>query len=165
MNKRKKALRKKLTTFFMLYFAFFTLYFSANTLSKYVGKISGEQTDVGIAKWEVSVNTDNTSNDIVLVAGNTVQEYKLNVISTSEIASKYYINISNIPNDIQVSLDGGEPQKPIENKVTFFDIGSFNTNETNSTHNHILRFEAPLEASVVENLEMQLDVVFIQDKL
>lgn len=160
---RREAIIKRLMIFSFLYLIFITAHFSMITLSKYTGTTTRTGT-ANVAKWGVSINNNITSKDISLVAGNTSQEYKIEITSNSEVSSKYSIIISGVPNDVKVSLDGGTQVSPTGNKITFSNAGSFQATETNLTHNHTLKFDAPIDSDVIEDGKVKLDVIFVQDE-
>ena len=159
-----RALRVKIANFLILYFLVFTLNFTTNTFSKYAGQINGNKS-MSVAKWSVSVNDEVSSKNISLVAGNTMQEYAFNVISNSEIAANYDIILTNIPNDVKVSLDGGTIKTPTNNRVEFTNAGSFTANQASRTNAHVLKFETTIDTAVQNNTSVNLEIVFEQEEI
>ena len=164
MRKQKRALRRKITDFLIIYFLVFTLNFTTNTFSKYIGRIEGNGR-MDVAKWDVDVDNEISTKSISLVSGNTTQEYTFDVISNSEIAAKYDIILTNVPNDVKVSLDGGTKKTPNNNRVEFSDAGLFEANDSNNTNTHILNFETTIDTEVQENTNINLITVFEQEEL
>ena len=168
MRKQKRALRRRITDFLILYFLIFTLNFTANTFSKYVGRIDGNGT-MNVAKWDVSVDDEISSKSISLVSGNTPQEYTFDVISNSEIATKYNIILTNVPNDVKVSIDGHDLKIPNNNRVEFPNAGTFNAKDLSNTNNnintHTLRFETTIDTEIQNNISINLNIVFEQEEL
>lgn len=160
--KKKFTIKKKYITFLILYFVLFTSYFSVVTLSKYVGTISDSGTKT-IAKWEVSTDTsDNESDTLDMVVGNTTQSYTLKVTSTSETKAIYSIVLSNVPNEIQVKLDNGTYQTPTNNVINFNNVGYINANAETRTITHTLTFNVPIDSNTINANEINIDVIFNQ---
>lgn len=163
MRRKKNALRRKLKNFLLLYFMFFTLYFTTITLSKYIGKINGNTIPVSVAKWEVALST--TTDTLDIVSGNNTQSYILKVTSTSEVAIDYSLIMSNLPDEIEISIDNGEYNNPTNNELVFNNIGSFDACDTNSLNEHVITFKAPLDSNIESVNEINLDVIFIQKEI
>lgn len=164
MRKQKRKLRRRITDFLILYFLVFTLNFTTNTFSKYVGRIDGNGT-MDIAKWDVSVDDEISSKSISLVSGNTTQEYTFDVISNSEIATKYNVILTNVPSDVKVSIDGNNLKTPTNNRIEFNNAGSFEANDTSNTNTHTLRFETTIDTEIQNNTNINLNIVFEQEEL
>ena len=161
---KKEATIKKLVTFFFIYFIFFTTYFSMITLSKYAGTSAGNGLAT-TAKWNVSIDTSDSSDTLNIVSGNITQSYKLKISSTSEVAANYSLILSGLPDNIEVSIDGGSYQKPVNNQIIFSNMGLFNANDSNTEHTHTLTFNAPLDADIPSVNEINIDVDFVQKQL
>ena len=161
---KRVALVRKLMTFSFLYLIFFTVHFSMITFSKYTG-ISAGNGNTSVAKWEVSADNNISSKNISLIAGSDPQEYKIRVTGKSEVSSKYSIVISNVPNNVKISLDGGTQKLPEDNEISFSNAGQFEANDTNFTHEHTLNFYALVEADQVQNRQLSLNIIFTQDEL
>ncbi len=163
--KKKIVFKKKYITFLLIYFVLFTSYFSILTLSKYVSTSEKAGTST-IAKWEVFTDTSDNENDTLnIVSGNTPQNYILKVTSTSEVAATYSVFLTNLPDELEISIDNGEYQIPVNNEIIFINVGSFNASDNNSTHEHTLTFNAPLDSNIEEVNEISLDVLFEQNEI
>lgn len=157
----KNKIKKKYKIFLIIYSAFFTLSIISVSLSKYSSSFitHGSQK---IAKWDVSLNTlDNLTNNYDIVVGNSVS-YTLKVISNSEVAVSYSIIISKLPNDILVSFDGENYISPINNSISYENVGSFFADDINNVHEHIIIFKTTADTQAALNKEIDLDVVFVQ---
>ena len=162
--KKKIVIKKKFITFLLIYLILFTSYFSVITLSKYVGTTRGAGT-TAIAKWEVSVDTsDNDSNTLNLVSGNTTQNYILKLTSTSETVATYSIILSNVPSELEVKLDDGSYMMPVDNTITYEDVGYINANASNRTVTHTLTFNAPIDSNILSTNQINIDVKFVQKR-
>ena len=161
MRKQKRALRKKITSFLLLYFLVFTLNFTTNTFSKYIGRIN-ENSSINIAKWDVGVDNEISTKSINLVSGNNTQEYSFEVKSNSETAAKYDIILTNVPDDVKVSIDGHDLKSPTNNEIRFIDVGAFKANDTTRTKTHVLRFITTIDTEIQDNTNINLSVVFVQ---
>ena len=164
MRKQKRELRKRIIDFLIIYFLVFTLNFTTNTFSKYVGRIDGNG-KMNIAKWEVTVDNEISNKTINLVSGNTTQDYSFDVISNSEIATNYAVILTNVPNDIKVSIDGHDLKAPINNRIEFENVGSFEANDTSNINTHTLRFETTIDTEIQNNTNINLNIIFEQEEL
>ena len=103
---KKEILNKKIAIFLLLYFIVFTFYFSIITFSRYIGVIGNNKTTASIAKWDVSLDTsDNKSNTLELVNGNTSNSYILKLTSQSETIATYSIVLTNLPENIRIGIE------------------------------------------------------------
>ena len=153
----------KISSFSFLFLMFFTVHLSMITLSKYTGTVTGVGGST-VAKWEVELDTSgNVSDTINIIAGNGEQSYTLDITSTSETKALYSIILSNIPSDLQVKLDTGSYQTPINNQVTFSNVGYINSNAQTRTITHTLTFNFPINSNVVGSSQIDIDVVFTQE--
>lgn len=164
---KKRRLKKKFVFFFSLYFILLTSYFTIHTFSKYFNVIQKQGT-VDVAKWNVSIDGE-TNSSLDIISGNLQenleqQSYILTVTSASEIASDYSILIANVPDGIQVKINDDIIEEN-NNKILIENVGSFNANDINSTHNHILTFIAPPGAQELSEQEISIDVIFTQKDL
>lgn len=159
LTAKKTKLKKKFKIFFVLYFTLFTSFFAANTFAKYYGQVNGNG-NVSLAKWDVSIDTPDSDSRIDLIAGNTTDSYNLNITSNSDTKTDYTIVISNLPNNMKVSFDGGTSfQTPSNNIVTF--SGTINANAAVKTVNYNLVFDAPIGVNP-ETYNASIDVLFSQ---
>lgn len=158
MNKKKKII-----VFIIVFFlVFFSCFFINKTFSSYKSNvISSGETDV--AKWELLVDSDQSSID--LVPGGASGSYILDVTSKSEVSSSYSIEISNIPEGVQISLDEGTYKDPISGIVTFTDCGHFNSTSSSIVNEHRITFKATSSASVISNRELNIDIIAKQDNI
>lgn len=160
MNKEK--LKKNISTFLFIYLIFIASYFSILTFSKYIGTSMGNGTTT-IAKWEVSLDTsDNASDTLNIVNGNTTQSYILKITSTSDVKAMYSIVLSNLLNHLEVKLDNGNYQTPNNNTITFTNVGYINANAQNRTITHTLTFRVPLNENIIDENEININVLFNQ---
>lgn len=150
--------KKKFVKFLFIYFTFFTSYFTMRTLSRYISVVKKDGSEV-IAKWDIDVTADSES--INLVSGNGSKSYNLTVTSDSETKVLYSIILTNVPNDIFVSIDGKSNTSPSNNKVIFDNL-YINANDSNKTRQHTLTFTAPINSSVINNNDIKIDVIFTQ---
>ena len=163
--KTKLKLKNKFKVFFSLYFVFLTFYLTLFSFSKYIGFITDEKI-ANIAGWDVSIDdSKNQLDEITLIAGNTQYDYVLAIQSTSEVATTYSIHLKNLPDNINISLDGSAPIKPANNKVTFLGVGSFNANEQNKEKTHSITFSAPLGFQTINNQKIDVEVTFTQKEI
>ncbi len=122
---------------------------------------SNSTTGAKVAKWSVSIEPVTASNVLNIVTGSTAQDYIVKVKSLSEVSSAYSLIVSNVPNDVTVSLDDGTAQTPVNNTVTFSNAGSFSVGGGSNERQHKLTFNAPLNASAT-NVVVNIQANFTQ---
>ena len=160
MEERLKS-KKKFFMFLLIYFVLFTLCFSLITLAKYVGSSTGSG-NATVAKWSVSMDTsDNESDTLQVTVGNNTQTYNLTIESTSDTKALYSIVLSDLPNGLEVSLDGVNFVTAVNNEVTFDNVGYINANAQNKEVNHTLTFKAGIDSGIVDS-DINIDVIFKQ---
>ena len=117
-------------------------------LARYSSSLSGFNS-AEVAKFIVSLDTsDNVSDNLSLVSSVTTASYTLKVINTSNVSTAYYISLSNVPDGLEVMLDNsGTYLTPINNVITFNNVGSFSASDPNNTHTHVLTFNDPITTS------------------
>ena len=163
--KIKLKLKRKFIVFFSLYFVLLTFYLTIFTFSKYIGFVTDENT-ADIAGWGVSIDdSKNQKDEITLIAGNTQYDYVLSIQSTSEVATTYSIKLKNLPDNIDIALDGSDYIKPTNNQVTFLGVGSFKANDFNKIVNHTITFNAPLGFQTINGQKIDIEVTFTQKEI
>ena len=142
---KNEKIKKKFTTFLLVYFILFTSCFSIITLSKYVGTSIGNG-NTSIAKWEVSIDTsDNGSDTLNIIKGKTTQNYILKITSTSETKAIYSVELSDVPNGLEASI-----------------VGYINANDQQKTVTKTLSFRTPAGSEVLDENTININVVFKQ---
>ena len=163
---KKRKLKKKFVIFLSIYAVFFVSYFTITTLAKYTSllNING---NVTVAKWDVSITGNNNQILPTMTIGknSTYQNYNLSVTSTSEIAITYSVIITDVPTGVQVQIDNNTIYDEDNGTVTITNLGSFNANDNNTSHNHIITFIVPLGIDTFNNETMNIDVIFTQAEL
>ena len=163
MKKKRRRLKKKPIICLILILVLFSNTFM---LSKYVSAINGvASTDVG--KFDVSIITsDNASDTLSMLSGTTEATYIVKVTSNSEVATSYEIILSNVPDGLQVSLDNGLYQTPVNSTITFAGNNCsnciFSSNSLTTEHTHTLKFFDPLSSSNAGVNSINIDVEFTQ---
>ena len=105
----------------------------------------------------------NDSDILDNVNGNDWNTYFLKVTSLSETIASYSIVLSNLPSDLEVQLDDGEPYTPdTDNVITFQDVGEINADATVRTITHALTFNIPIDSQVTGLNQIDIDVIFVQ---
>ena len=161
---KKIKIKKKFINFILIYLFLFTSYFSMITLSKYVGLINGSGTGT-IAKWEVYLDTSENDSDVLdIVMGNDTVDYVLKLTSLSETIATYTIELTDVPNDLEVCLDIDECVYPTDNVVSFEDAGYINADASieDRTIYHTLSFFIPIDSDVDAVNEISVNVIFVQ---
>ena len=137
-------------------FIFLSFNIITNTFSNYFTVVNKSE-KIAVAKWNVQAEfSDNTIN---IVLGNEITSYNIKVINKSEIASDYFIIISNLPNDIEVALDDNLFQKANEKNQIKFNAGSLNPNEE---YYHQLYFKSSLNSFDLFEYPVKIEVLFVQ---
>ena len=88
----------------------------------------------------------------------------MNVESLSEIAIDYKLIISNVPVGLKVKVDNNIYEAD-SGVITVNNLGSFEANDNNSTHQHLLKFMVLLGSDTISNRELKIDVIFTQKAL
>ena len=117
---------------------------------------------LGVAKWDVAVDNNISNHSLNLVCGGNPQSYSFTVESQSEVTTKYSILLSDLPDDIEVSLDGGTFQTPVNHSITYTDVATFGVQDTQRIHTHTLSFKAPLDATMLSVNDIGMKVKFSQ---
>jgi len=160
---RKETTKKRISLFILVYFVFLTAYLSVSTLSKYVGSVEGDGT-VQIAKWDVSARSD--SNDVMnIISGGTTESYNIIVKSTSDVGCTYSVVVTNIPNNVTLSLDGLNPDTHVDDEAIFNNVGRFDAGSNGTEVTHVLKVSANIDATQVTENEISIDVTFVQDSI
>ena len=161
-RKVRVTITRRILTFLCIYFVLFATNYSMSTFSRYQSD-GVSNASAGVAKWEVSVNQTSASNTLNIVSGdNVAQSYKIKVESNSDVTVSYNIILSNLPDEIMVSLDGGTYQTPVNNEITFTNVGIFAVSDTTKEREHILYFKAPIDSDIPSTNEIDVDVKLIQ---
>lgn len=158
--KKQIHIKNKYKSFLVLYFLCFSLFFTAETFSKFLSiiNVSGS---LEVAVWDVALaNPD--AEDVSLIAGNTTQDFLLTVTSTSEIASNYSIVITNVPAGVSVKIDNGSEFTPENNVIIIPNVGSFEANDANSQHQHTITVIASIDTGVLDKEQLSLYLTFTQ---
>ena len=157
---KKRRLKQKFKVFLTIYFVVFTSFFALTTFSKYAGMSTGSGTAT-VAKWEISFQGDTNAN-ISIVKGNTTQEYKLTVTSSSDVGVSYYVIISNVPDGVQAKVDSKNYIPASNGEIRIENVGIINANDAIKTKVHTLTFDAALTTQEKKKKKMDIDVMFTQ---
>ena len=65
-------------------------------------------------------------------------------------------------NGLEVSIDGVNFQTPVDNKITFENVGFINANAEQKTVSHTLSFRAPVNSEVLDDNLININVIFKQ---
>ena len=156
-RKKIKIFKIENIVFTLMYISLIVIILNAKAMSKYTGRAASNGVAT-VAKWDVKIDNTLTSNNISIVGGTSTQNYTLSVTSESEVACTYSIVLSNVPNDVSVSIDGGTAKKASNNRITFENVGSFSANDIELMHEHTLTFSAPINVNAVTDNPINIDV-------
>lgn len=127
-----------------------------------------KDTSVDVAQWNVAIEgqSGQTSDDrVALVAGNgSPQSYSLSVTNDSDVASRYSIRLSGIPDGVKVGMDDDNINSfktPTNGRITFSQTG-----QELAPHNHrihTLYFLAKMSTEAITNHNISVDVTFTQE--
>lgn len=163
-KKEKKNSRNKMVV--LVYFLLIsTVLLTTFSLAKYKSTYSTEKT-ARVAKWEVHVDTSNNDTDTFeTVIGNDNVNYILEITSLSEVETSYSIEISNVPDNVEIKLDDGSYILPTNNEVTFNNVGFINADAQleDRTITHILNFNVPIDTDTIDEQEININVFFNQN--
>lgn len=102
------------------------------------------------AEWVVTLEQAGISNNVTVVPEIAVGTYTLNVKSLSKVDVKYDIVLSNLPNGIDVSIDGVNYPPVSSGSVTFNNAGTILSSSQNKINSHTLTFRGT-NGSLYEN--------------
>lgn len=154
MNQKKKILIIIICSF-VLSCTFFITYF---TYAIYKSSSSNSSANI-IATWDVSATSNDS--DINLIVGAETDTYTLTIDNDSDVEVKYSIQLSSLPNDIQVKLDNGSYVTPVNNEVTFTNVGQLDYTNT-TTRSHTLTFSTTSSTNELSNQNIGINVIFEQ---
>ena len=159
----RRKRNKSVYIFIFIYILVLGLCTIFTTFAKYNGMISRNYS-TQVAKWNVSVISDEYDILPTMVIGDdsTFQNYNFSITSISEVAVDYSVIISNVPSGVLVKVDDDIIYEEDNNTILINNLGSFNANDTNSTHNHKLTFMVPIGVETIENAIFDLDVIVTQ---
>lgn len=152
---------RKITICLIAIFALFILISNTYFNAKYRSRFSGSS-DIKVAKWNTSINTENNQNKLFVVSENETDtnSYKITVNSTSEVSTKYSIVLTGIPVGLQVKLDDGM-YRATTNSVITFDAGTFLVGGE-TTRTHTLTFKDLLNSGNFGDTPITIDVIIEQ---
>ena len=115
------------------------------------------------AKWDVSLNQNGISGNVTATIGNANgASYTLKLVNGSEVDVNYSITISNIPNGVDVMINGGSYLTPQNGTVTISNAGTINYSSSPVEVTRTLTFRANNGASTINNQQVTIDVDFKQ---
>lgn len=115
------------------------------------------------AKWDVSLNQNVISGNVTATIGNANgASYTLKLVNGSEVDVNYSITISNIPNGVDVMINGGSYLTPQNGTVTISNAGTINYSSSPVEVTRTLTFRANSGASTINNQPVTIDVDFKQ---
>ena len=117
---------------------------------------------ISAASWDVSLNQTGINSNLEVEPNSTIS-YTLNVVSNSEVNTKYSIIISNIPSGVVVKLDEEENFRIPNNGTVVIDNAGIILYSAVHQNTHTLTFKANAGAPAVNNQEIDINVVFEQD--
>lgn len=131
------------------------------TYSRYITTESSNAVS-SLAKWDVRY-IEGGSNSVNLIAlNNSSANYLFSIRSLSEVACDYSITISNVPNNVSLTVDGKSTvYTPVSGTITVPNIGSFEIDSLNDTNNHTLTFSTN-SSTVALNTNLNLNVQILQ---
>ena len=159
--KTKLKLKKKFVVFLCLYGLFFVMYFSVVSFAKYTSSVN-KSGSIGVAKWDVSVagSDSQTLPQITIGDASTYQTYNLTVTSLSEVGLTYSLVLSNVPDDVVITI-GGVNYTPTNGNITVPNLGSIDAGDTTNKV-HAMIFSVPIDSDQITSKTMDIDVVFTQ---
>ena len=125
--------------------------------------LDADNSAMQIAKWNNVVTGDDE--DVDLIAGDAViKTYDFTVTNNSDVADKYEIIISGIPDEVLVGLDEGELIGTTNGEVAFTS-DSYVLNK-GGHEDHTLKIKATIDAEeTVDAATLTINVNFEQKKL
>ncbi len=131
-------------------------------VAKMSGGVESAEGALAVAKWEVHAN--GSGDDVSLIAGSNIAEsYTVTVENNSQVATRYSIEVSNIPDGVSVALGDDDWKNPDSGSVIFTDVGTLEAND--DSEEKILKFKAGIETGNKTDEEVVVNVIFTQEEL
>lgn len=154
MKKRKK-------TYIIAAIVIIFLFIISSSLAIYK-KRQGNDGEILLATWDVSLNQTGVNDSLTVVPETYNPTYTLNITSQSQIDIRYTVVISNLPAGVEVSIDNGTFRSPVNNTISFADVGTILYSDNEKTKTHTLTFKANSNATVINNQTVDIDVIVKQ---
>lgn len=137
----KIIFRKRVIKASVAFVTIIILFFSIITLSKYTtGTYSSD--NARVAKWENNLEFIEQENNIIGSAKGKTISLKFNVLSSSEVSSKYNLTFENIPIGLGITIENDKHIRKVyisgeEITITFDSTSAVFERGTNSVKNYI----------------------------
>ena len=145
----KKDLNKNLLVAILL-FLLTALFFVPPTYAIFK-EVTESNGDLITAEWDVTLEQGNVNNNVHVVPEIATGTYTLNVKSLSKVDVVYDIVISNLPEEIDVSIDGVNFPPVNSGSVTFINAGTILSNSQNKINSHTLTFRGTSGSLYINN--------------
>ena len=134
-------------------------------LSRAIFKSNGGGTGtIATAAWNVEIDQTGISSNVSTTIGSANgTDYTLKLVSDSEVNVTYSITIDNIPNGVDVKLNGGSFQTPSNGTITFPDAGTINYTGSPVEVTRTITFKANNGATAVNAQQLTISVDFKQN--
>ncbi len=152
---------KKYIHFLLIYFVIFSFNIIVNTYSKYNNNLLINKS-IAIAKWNIEASLPNETLD--LVSGSNIEDYIINISYKSEVASNYIIKLTNVPDEIEVSLNNNSYISSNNNQI-IIDVRTINSSKEILNIQDTLHFKSTLATPNLLNHPIQIEVIFNQVNL
>ena len=117
------------------------------------------QGSIRTSAWSVSMNDTLSNDNISITPGGLANgTYTFSVTSNSEVDATYSIVVSNIPNNVEIKLDNGSFQTPVNGTVTFANAGTILYSDQNKERSHSITFKANSNATTSNNNQININV-------
>ncbi|MBR3660771.1 MAG: hypothetical protein IKN63_02590 [Bacilli bacterium] len=152
----KKDLKKHLLIAVLL-FGLTVLFFVPPTYAIF-RELADSDGELVSAEWAVTLEQTGISNNVTVVPGISTGTFTLNVKSLSKVDVVYDIVITDLPAEVDVSIDGVNYPTVSNGSVTFTNAGTILASSQNKINSHTLTFRGT-NGSLYENNSLINQVV------
>ena len=145
----KKNLRKNILLAIIL-FGMTALIFISPTYS-ILRDIVISNSDLATADWVVTLEQAGVNNNVTVVPEIATGSYILNVKSLSKVDVVYDVVLSNLPDGVEVSIDGVNYPQVNSGTVTFTNVGTIFASAQQKVNSHVLTFRGTDGSLYVNN--------------
>ena len=137
------------------------LFIVRSTFSLFRDSLAGNSTMVS-ADWNVTLEQTGVNNNLLVVPGQSVATYTINVKNLSDVDATYDVVLTNVPSGIEASVDGTNFTRVSNGTITINDVGTILYNDKDHMDSKTITFRGVSDATPVSNQEVTINVIVKQ---
>ena len=137
------------------------LFIVRSTFSLFRDSLAGTSTVVS-ADWNVTLEQTGVNNNLLVVPGQSVATYTINVKNLSDVDATYDVVLTNVPSGIEASVDGTNFTRVSNGTITINDVGTILYNDEDHMDSKTITFRGVSDATPVSNQEVTINVIVKQ---